>query len=96
MSGDRQARRDPSAVIITEVSLRATAAGPSLRICVQRHDRAPMGFREVYEAFAATYPGCCALQFFPERAHLHDEANKYHLFVYQSPPAGFDLFEPPT
>jgi hypothetical protein len=81
-------------VLVTEKGWVRTDLGPALRITLQRHDKAPMGFLEVYDAFEKAYPGRWALQCFPPREHLLDQANKYHLHVLDAQPKAFDLFDP--
>lgn len=82
-------------VFIQEVDHRPTALGEALRIQVERIDGQRMGFRELWDAFEARYPGKYAVQVFPPRAHFFDQANKYHLFVLEQAPVGMDIFEEP-
>jgi hypothetical protein len=58
-----------------------TRYGRATRVQVARRDLAPMGFRELYDVFDRAYPGRSALQLFPRRRHLMDQANLYHLYV---------------
>ena len=83
-----------SDILIHEVDRRPTALGEVLRILVERADGEKMGFRELWDAFDARYPGRYAVQILPPRVHFFDQANKYHLFVLESAPQGMDLFEP--
>lgn len=85
-----------SEVTIVEQGWVQTDLGPALRIHLQRHDKAPMGFHEVYDAFANAYPGRWALQCLPPRKHLMNQANKYHLHVLDTQPRAFDLFDRQT
>lgn len=81
---------------VLECDIRPTACGPALYIRIHRDDMKPMGFRELWDLFAQKYPGRWALQVFPDEKHLLDQANKYHLFVYETCPAGLNLCaEPP-
>ena len=42
---------------ITDHGEVATAMGPARRVQIEREDGAAMGWREVWEVFAAAYPG---------------------------------------
>ncbi len=61
------------------------------RVRIHRLDMAPMGYRELWSVFDSLYPGRYALQTFPPRAELIDQANKYHLWLLPSKPAGLTL-----
>lgn len=76
---------------ITEQDVRPTPLGTALRIQIEREDKKPMSFREVWDAFAEHYPGKWAIQCFPPEDRLIDQANKYHLYVVSSPMDAFDL-----
>jgi len=54
----------------------------------------PMGWREIADLFNALYPGKWACQMFPPRLEILDQANKYHLFVFDEAPEGLDLMRP--
>ena len=71
---------------------RETRLGKAQLFGVYRADKKPMGFRELWEVFEQHNPGRWALQAFPDRAHLLDQANKYWLWVLEEPPREFDLF----
>lgn len=79
---------------ILECDLRPTPLGTALYVRIHRDDKAVMGFRELWEVFDKYYPGKWAIQVFPPRAHLLDQANKYHLFVYDTPPQNLNLADP--
>ena len=79
---------------VTEHGRVQTALGPALRIQIEREDKAKMGFRELWETFESHYPDQWAIQLFPPKTYLFDQANKYHLHVLQRRPEGFDLFDP--
>lgn len=68
---------------VLECDRRPTVMGPALRIQVERHDGCAMGWRELWDVFEERYPGCWAVQVFPPRELLLDQAHKYHLFVYE-------------
>lgn len=80
---------------VLECDRRPTAAGEALRIRIHRHDMKPMGFKELWSVFAERYPGRWAVQVFPPKDRLLDQANKYHLFVLPEAPAGMDLVAGP-
>ena len=61
---------------------------------IHRVDMAPMGFRELWEVFAYFFPERWAVQSFPPPNRLLDQANKYHLFIYEGAPDGIDLGVP--
>ena len=76
---------------ILECDRRPTEFGEALYVRIHRKDMAVMGFRELWEVFDQFYPGKWALQVFPDRQNLIDQANKYHLFVYDRPIDSLDL-----
>lgn len=78
---------------VLECDRRPTAYGEALYVRIHRKDMAVMGFRELWDLFDRLYPGKWAVQVFPDRAHLLDQANKYHLFVYENCPSGLNLCE---
>jgi len=80
-------------VLVTAHGTVETCLGTALRVQVERCDRRPMSFTELWEAFAAAYPDRYAVQLFPPRAHFLDQANKYHLHVLERKPEGLDLFD---
>lgn len=80
---------------VLECDRRQTACGEALYVRIHRKDMAVMGFRELWETFERLYPGKWALQVFPPKNRLLDQANKYHLYVYDKCPAGLDLAEGP-
>lgn len=71
---------------ITEVECRGTPLGLALYIRIWRPDGKKMGWKDVWKRFAEAYPGKWALQTFPPDKYLIDEANIYHLFVYDDVP----------
>lgn len=73
---------------------RPTPLGVATYVRIHRDDMAPMGFRELWDVFSETFPGKWAVQLFPEKTHLLDQANKYHLFVLDNRPDAFDLTLP--
>jgi hypothetical protein len=79
---------------VLECDIRPTVLGDALRIRVHRVDMAPMGWRELCDLFNFLYPGKWACQMFPPHLDVIDQANKYHLFIFDSYPAGLDIGEP--
>ena len=79
---------------ILECDRRATPLGAALYVRIHRSDKAPMGFRELWDVFDAHYPEKWAVQVFPPRSDLLDQANKYHLFVLDTEPQDFNLMRP--
>lgn len=79
---------------VLECDRRPTAFGSALYVRIHRSDMAVMGFRELWDLFDRLYPNKWAVQVFPERSKLLDQANKYHLYVYEKCPTGLDLTEP--
>lgn len=80
---------------VLECDIRPTVLGEALRIRVHRKDMAPMGWRELCDLFNVLYPGRWACQMFPPARDVLDQANKYHLFVFDRHPDGMDLGDPP-
>ncbi len=78
-------------VTITERGTRDSCLGPVLQLKIFEEGYRALGWREVWEAFAAAYPGRWAVQVFPPRERLLDEKAVYHLFVLPAAPAGLDL-----
>lgn len=81
---------------VLECDRRVTPLGVALYVRIHRRDMAPMGFRELWDAFDQFYPSRYAVQVFPPRSRLLDQANKYHLFVLDEPPLSMDLTEEPV
>lgn len=77
---------------VLECLTRDTPLGRALLVRIHRADKAPMGWRELWDVFAAHYPGRWAVQVFPDRDHLLDQAHKYHLWVLEQRPTSIDLF----
>ncbi len=76
---------------ITERGRRRTVLGETLQIKVFEAGFRPLGWREVWEAFAAAYPGKWAVQVFPPAEELVDGKAVYHLFVCDQEPEGLNL-----
>lgn len=79
---------------VLEGDVRDTPLGPALYVRIHRRDMWPMTYRELWDAFAAHYPGRWAVEMFPPAERLLDQAHKYHLFVLDRHPRDFDLTEP--
>lgn len=76
---------------ITERGYRESSLGRVLQIKVFTKDYRPLGWREVWEKFAKSYPGRWAVQCFPPADKLVDGKAVYHLFVCDTPPTGLDI-----
>lgn len=79
---------------ILECDIRPTILGEALRIQIHRWDMAAMGWPELCAVFNEAYPGRWACQMFPPALEVIDQANKYHLFVFEEYPHGLDLGAP--
>lgn len=75
-----------------------TCLGVVMRVSIERLDKSPMSFTEVWKTYSMMYPDHYAVQVFPPAPHFFDQANKYHLFVLppDTKPQGLDLFDPPV
>lgn len=82
-------------VYVLECDVRPTPLGPALRIQLERYDSRPMGWLEVWTAFAQRYPGKWAIEAYPPADRLLNGAHKYHLWVLEHPPTAFDLLADP-
>lgn len=78
---------------ITERGYRESCLGRVLQIKVFEPGYRPLAWREVWDAFAAAYPGQWAVQVFPPATHLVDGKAVYHLWVLAGKPQGLDLRE---
>ena len=58
---------------VLECDRRPTPLGEARYVRIHRKDKAPMGFRELWDVFDRYYPACWAVQVFPPRAHLRGE-----------------------
>lgn len=76
---------------ITERGERESCLGRVLQIKVFTADYRALPWREVWDAFAARYPGKWAVQIFPPEAALVDGKNVYHLWVMDREPQGLNL-----
>lgn len=79
------------AAFVQEMGERETSLGWALYIKVRTEDYRQLTWSEVWEAFAARYPGRWAVQSFPPAGELVDEVNVYHLFVLEGEPRGFNI-----
>lgn len=68
-------------LVVVERGRRASCLGDVLQIKVFEPGYRPLTWREVWEAFAARYPGRWAVQCFPPAAELVDGKAVYHLWV---------------
>lgn len=77
--------------ITDRCSFRYSILGDVRYISIQRHDGKRMGWEEIYAKFASAYPGKWAVQTFPPEDCLINEANMYHLYVFDEKPEGLTL-----
>lgn len=78
-------------LIVTERGYRESCVGRVLQIKVFAPEYRQLSWREVWDAFAAHYPGRWAVQCFPPAEQLVDGKNVYHLFVCDVPPSGLNI-----
>lgn len=76
---------------IQEMGPRQTSFGSVLYIKVRTPNYRRLHWSEIWKVFSQAYPGRWALEFFPPKEKLLDEANVYHLFVLDKDPTGIDL-----
>ena len=76
---------------IREVEERETELGSAVYIKICAPGYRPLNWREVWEAFAAAYPGRWAVQVFPPADQLVDGKAMYHLFVLDHEPDGLNI-----
>lgn len=86
---------DPNDYDLLQCDFRETAMGLAMKIRLHRKDMAPMGWEEIAAVINTVYPGRWACQWFPPKADIVNQANKYHLFVFEEMPRGMTLREPP-
>lgn len=80
-----------SQLVITERGYRDSCLGRVLQLKIFAADYRALNWREVWEAFAAKYPDCWAVQCFPPANHLVDGKAVYHLFVCEQAPEGLNI-----
>lgn len=76
------------ALRVRVIEYRETVLGRVLYIKIHAPDYRPLGWREVWEFYARSYPGKWAVQCFPPSDQLVDGKAMYHLFVCDVPPEG--------
>jgi hypothetical protein len=79
------------AIVITERGERDSCLGRVLQLKIHAPAYRPLSWREVWDAFAARYPGRWAVEVFPPADQLVDGKAVYHLFVLDKEPAGLNL-----
>jgi len=79
------------AVKITERGYRESCLGRVLQLKVFDEAYRPLGWREVWDAFAERYPGRWAVQCFPPADQLVDGKAVYHLWVCDDEPVGLNI-----
>ena len=80
-----------SRLTITERGYRDSVLGRVLQIKIFEPGYRPLSWREVWECFAAAYPGKWAVQCFPPAGELVDGKAVYHLFVCDEAPRGLNI-----
>ena len=73
------------------VERRSSCLGEVLYIKICSWTYRPLAWREVWECFAAAYPGKWAVQCFPPAEQLVDGKAVYHLFVCDQIPEGLNI-----
>ena len=79
------------AVIVKERGYSTSCLGRVLQLKVFDEAYRPLGWREVWEAFAARYPGRWAVQVFPPADQIVDAKPVYHLWLCEKEPWGLNL-----
>ena len=70
---------------------RSTDLGSAQYIRIFTPNYQKLSWREIWDCFCSAFPDKWAVQVFPARGHLVDDANIYHLFVFDEPPRGMDI-----
>jgi hypothetical protein len=78
---------------VTERGYRDSCLGRVLQLKIFDPEYRRLSWREVWETFAANYPGKWAVQCFPPASDLVDGKNVYHLFVLESEPDGLSIHQ---
>jgi len=76
---------------VQEMGSRNSSLGPVEYIKVRRTDDRSMSWTEVWATFTDRYPGRWAVQVFPPKDEVVDEANIYHLFILDGEPTGLNI-----
>lgn len=72
---------------------KGTALGDVTLVKIHADPYRPLGWDEVWERFAAEFPGKWAVQCFPPKADLLNGKACYILWVCSAPPKGLDAKE---
>ena len=89
MASKQHAKTSP--IRSQEIDTRGTPLGPVRYVRFYRDDDKPVGWRELWEAFAERYPDQWAIQLFPPANELINEANVYHLWVLDDVPENLNI-----
>lgn len=65
--------------------------GPAQLVRIHRKDKRPMYWRELWDVFDRVMPGKWAVQAFPPRHAMLDQAHKYFLWVFDEDPIRAEL-----
>lgn len=84
----------PVRVLVTEHGRRWTELGTALWVTIERNDGRRMSWSEVHGVFVESYPGAWAVQMFPPSNRAMTKVNRYHLWVLDHEPVGFDVGAP--
>lgn len=76
---------------VQEVGSRDTDLGPALYVKVRTEDYALLTWREVWEAVAAAHPRRWGAMFMPPADQLVDDANVYHVYLFDEEPRGVNV-----
>lgn len=76
---------------VQEMGHSSTVLGEALYIKVRTEDYRQLSWSELASVFNDRYPDRWALQAFPPKYQVLDEANVYHLFVLEDEPLGFNI-----
>jgi hypothetical protein len=68
-----------------------TALGKAEYIKIFTFDYKPLGWEDVWRAFAEIFPGKWALEVYPPAKELVNGKNVYHLFVFPKEPEGMNI-----
>lgn len=80
-----------TAVLVSRQGVYTTELGSAIWITVERADGRRMPWSEVCSVFNEEYPGHWAVQVFPPADRVFDNVNRYHLWVLDHEPSGFDI-----
>lgn len=86
-----KAKRSLELPRVQTLGSRSTSFGRVTYLKIATPDKRRLSWREVWERYADLYPDSWAIQFFPPKSELVDDAHIYHLFVLEDEPRGFGI-----